>query len=217
MLKKQADFDNWVKKITQTWRQNADSLKGKQAKRNLGALAIILEATEFIGGPFSGISTWDVALKYLKLTQPTFNSWSSDRVFHERQKENAQMNRRLRFLADKRYIIKNGSKYKISGKGMLVWFFFDIKFVAEAVYGDYRNDPEVAKDPELLRIISFFTQEDRCEAFSTFIKLRLQKYAVNLDDISPEALVEFLISDVKRVNESELSEDKAFLLRLFFI
>jgi hypothetical protein len=188
MLKKQTDFDKWVQKVKATWK-HVESLKGKQAKRNLGVLTIILEA------PDSGISMWDIALEYLKLTQPTFNSWSRDRVFHERQKENAQMSRRLRFLADKKYVRKIGSKYTLTAKGIFSIMFFNTKLAIEKVYGDYKSDPMLLEDPERMAIFSFFTNEDRAAAFSTFIKRRLLKYKVNLDEISPEDLVDFIQLD----------------------
>jgi hypothetical protein len=189
-LKKQADFDTWVKEVTETWK-HIDSLKGKQAKRNLGVLRIILEA------PDEGISMWDIALEYLKLTQSNFNSWSRDTVFHERQKENAQMSRRLKFLVNKKYIIKMGTRYTLSIKGVYSLYFFDPKLSIEKGLGDYKNDPMFAKDPEFLETLTFYTNPDRAAAFSTFVKRRLLKYKINLDDISPEALVDFIELDKK--------------------
>jgi hypothetical protein len=206
MQKKQTNFEIWVKEVTQTWK-HIDSLKGKQAKRNLGILRIILES-------YHTLSMWDLALEYLKLTQPKFNIWEPQTVFYQRQKENAQMSRRLKFLLEKGYVRKEGSQYRLDFKGFFLLLILDPKLVREK--GKYCMDDimeDVGKDnldsldlSSLLQsgsksdswskatsFADIFRDDAMAAAFSTFMKRRLFGWKVNLDEISKEGLVSVMM------------------------
>jgi hypothetical protein len=205
MLKKQTNFDSWVKEVTATWK-HVDSLKGKQAKRNLGVLRILLESN-------CTLSMWELSLEYLKLTQPDFNSWTRDRVFHERQKENAQMSRRLKFLVEKQYVRKEESQYRPSFKALFLIMLLDPQMLADWKLNYY--EPDIEEDlgedmnkfgvPEdwssnedfknhMKGLTSIFKDPAQGAALSAFFKRRLYGWKVNLDEISTKELIGLLMS-----------------------
>lgn len=209
MQKKQTDFDNWVKEVTMTWK-HVESLKGKQTRRNLGILRIIFEA-------YYSLSMWELALEYLKLTQPDFNSWHNDRVFHERQKENAQMSRRLKFLLEKEYVRKEGAQYRLGFKGFLLMLILDPKLAAEKgryceedVISDIGQDNlptiDFPEDPfsnedfvaNATRFMEVLKDEAMAAGVSAAMKRKLFGWKVNLDEISSRELIGLFLSQTKR-------------------
>ena len=119
MTEKHLKFQEWVKQLKFEW-THLPILKGKQAERNLFILKTLMET------PAPGLSTWDLALEWLKETMGAkFNSTPGDTIHHKRMTENAAMNRSLRHLEKKEYVEKLGSIYQLTLKSVYMVFIWE--------------------------------------------------------------------------------------------
>lgn len=219
MQKKETLFQEWVKEITSSWK-HVPSLKGKQAERYLGTLKILVEAKTML-------STWDLALEYLRLTRPKL--WSVPEEYRAngikvaRQVENSQMNRSLKFLSEKHYVVKEDTQYRLSFKGFFLLLILDPtevtergKFNVDCLKEDLGKDnvdkivefgieptEEFGKTESVVQFVGSLKDRASADALSAFYKRKLFGWKVNLDDISPSDLANLIIShlpNIKRRN-----------------
>jgi hypothetical protein len=198
MREKKKSLIEWAKEASAEWKF-IPSLKGKRAVRNLIILRLIATSP-------APKSAWDLALEYLKRTDPIkFGLWTPDTLYHKRQVENAKMNRNLRFLEDKRYVQKLGSVYKLSGKAIVLLFAIDpkiLKHFSPALLNDV-SDVDLEKpewvtrvrSQELLEAMSKELDSNTIASDTMSFAARkiLLAYKINMDEIDSQQLMELLL------------------------
>lgn len=201
MQKKGTKIEMWAREKAAEWK-HIPSLKGKQAIRNLIILRIIGEK----GHP---ISAWNIALEYLQRTNPKFNDWTADTIYHNRQKENVKVNRRLNFLKEKKYVKKQGSLYNWTSKAFFLMFILDCSIVPihtdQSLWEDLEENSEKyysftaeatskLTDEHKKMILKGLKDPAQAVAISAYWKKKLNSFKINLDEIEPKELFKLLFS-----------------------
>jgi hypothetical protein len=208
MRRKQTEFEAWANEVTAQFKY-VPSMKGKHVKRNLAIM-------RFIATEKKPLSAWDLAFEYLRLTQPqlwqTPPEYRDATIYHERQKENSQMQRRLKFLLNKKYVKKLGSVYRLTAKGVFLLFVLDpsvaVDFTDSSVLEDlgdtlkYRQlvDDTAGKYSLEQRQVFLGTLKDKDMAagFSFMLKRKLFAWKINLDEIDSKELFNVLFSHLNQ-------------------
>jgi hypothetical protein len=203
MQQKEQTLKEWAKKVSEEWK-HVPSMKGKQAIPRLATLRILATSK-------TPRSCWDLSLEYLEKTEPKFAYWDQNKKYHERMKENASMNRRLKALERDKYIIKLGSVYKLSAKGIFVLLAADSDIINH-VSNSFLEEDTPDLPPELAQQMGSILPKDETvqanvwqqlknivggdpltrQNCSFIIKGLLQSYKVNLDAISTAELFQLL-------------------------
>lgn len=202
MRGKVSKLEELKNRVSTEWK-HIPSLQGKKALRNLFILRQLAIAKS------SGLSAWDLALEYLRQTNPNFPFWTEDTVYHERQKENAAMNRRLKFLMEKHYLVKVNSIYMLSPKGFFLIMAVDPSIITlipnqrfNQVLAEINIDkPNFIEDgnlteEEIASITSSFQDQFKNENLSIVIARLIKKWKINMDEIDNEEFVKFLLTQV---------------------
>lgn len=186
-----------MKEIQKEW-GFIPSIRGKQARMNIHIMRILC-----LKGP---ASTWELAKSYLE-TRGSWEAWGPDRQYHERQKLNSTIYKRLRNLRKMRYVEKTDSQYRITFKGCFLMVLIDpsiassvpanrkvsaqdpvfraIKQIIPEITpanfsGHFAGVKEVVKDSMASKTLSFL------------LKTVLQTYKINLDAINDKDLLKML-------------------------
>jgi hypothetical protein len=197
MTMKEELVEDWAKRVGASWK-HIPSLKGKQASRNL----IILRLLETSSTPKS---VWDLALDYLKHTEKKFGVWDANKIYRERMKENAKMNRRLKFLEEKKYVKKLGSVYKLTGKGTILLFAIDPQVFSQVPASFFDDDDlgaefdvapnyvkQISKDHVLKSVNDLGSNSIKSETLSFIMRKAFLSFKINMDEIGSQELVELL-------------------------
>jgi hypothetical protein len=201
MTEKHLKFQEWTKQIKSEW-THIPSLKGKQANRNLFILKTLMET------PGHALSTWDIALEWLKETMgPKFNNTPGDTIYRRRTTENAAMYRSLRHLEKLKYVQKFGSLYKLTVKGILTLLILDSTIIGRASDSVWDIDMDVSaninkdnfegpKSWDITFLKKMFSDPEVAGAFSGFFRRKLFALKINLDDIDSQELANFVFSTI---------------------
>ncbi|RLI82364.1 hypothetical protein DRP04_04135 [Archaeoglobales archaeon] len=207
MQKKQTNFKRWVEEVRRDWK-HIPSLKGKQASRNLAILKLLA---------IKPMSCWDLALEYLKLTEPDFAYWNPDTVFHRRQVENAKIYRRLQFLVEKEYVRKLGPIYKLTAKGLFFIFALYPPIIENMSFerlnetlNEYKienaekvktmlSSPECQLTHEKLEALRSSLKDPIVwKTLSYFTKQFLLRYKINLDELSEKDFINVIFEKLEK-------------------
>jgi len=176
MQEKTTPFQKWYQKHIQECR-HIPTFTGKKAKNNL--FAIYALASE------GDASCWDLALEYVRQTEPNFNNLTPDTVYRKRLVANATLNRSLLTLQLKGYVSKEGTLYKLTKKGTLLVIMLDPSLLM-------KNAPEEEFD------------ELTSELVKGILTSLFHYWKVNLDEISEDDLKQLF---KKTLFSSEPSEE----------
>lgn len=199
------DFDKWVKAVRQQW-SHIPSLRGKQVKRNLVVLRSLM---------FRDLSTWDLAEKYIELTEPKWPGWSKIQRRGAQVSENASMYKRLKFLQEKNYVRKLGSIHKLTGKGFFLMFGLDPGVVRSMPWSrfnetiteiEFENKPGFLTERNLTQreiqvLKSSFSNQIRNDVLSytiSRISRMLLAHKTNMDEISETELLRLILSKLEK-------------------
>lgn len=202
MQNKRSNFKAWVEKVKAEWK-HVPSLKGKQAERNLGILRLLT-----VKKP---MSAWDLALEYLKLTNEDFQFWNKDKIYHQRQIENAKMNRRLKSLVKNQYVRKLDSIYNLTAKGFFSLMAFDptiCRLMPNYRFNEtlteinlekpsFLNERDLSQQ-EVQSLKSAFQNQIANETLSFLIKRVLIAWKINLDDVEERELFHLIFRGLER-------------------
>jgi hypothetical protein len=208
MTQDENSLKEWAKRVRTEWK-HVPSLKGKGGDTNL----IIVRMLAVSKTPKSA---WDLALEYLKRTESKFGFWDENKVYHERQKQNSKMNRRLSFLAQRKYVKKIGSLYTLTLKGAYLITSVEPKILAvmpeaalnqevvdtEGLEPDWNQVPtkvrELLGPPSIETVKAVGAQlasnKLKNELHAITAKKILLSLKINLDEIEPKELFALLSS-----------------------
>ncbi len=221
MTEKRLELKEWAKKVSAEWKF-IPSLKGKQAERNLFILRTLMISKTL------GMSTWDMALEWLKETVPNFNRLHPDAIKGKRQVQNAAFDRRLKELEKMRYIRKIGSLYYLTAKGFFMMYIWDPSIVrsmriekfntafsdvmeqrdADFVCGVARNlslspDGENMDQKGWNKIQELFSNDITCKTVTAAWKHALLSWKSNVDEMPVADFVQLIFSKVRKVCEKK--------------
>jgi hypothetical protein len=177
--KKTTPFQKWYEKRIQECR-HIPTFTGKKARNNL----FVIYALACKGDA----SCWDLALEYVRQTEPNFNNLTPDTVYRKRLVANATLNRSLLTLQLKGYVSKEGTLYKLTKKGDFLVIMLDPSLLMEKVLEEAFDE----LTSELVR--AFFT--------SLF-----HYWKVNLDEISEDDLKQLVEKTLVSSTSSEKTHD----------
>lgn len=182
MQEKTTPFQKWYEKHIQECR-HIPTFTGKKARNNLFVIYALA-----CKGEASYASCWDLALEYVRQTEPNFNNLMPDTVYRKRLAANATLNRSLLTLQLKGYVSKEGTLYKLTKKGVFLVIMLDPNLLMEKV-------PELAFD----------------EPISEFVRGALtslfHSWKVNLDEISEDDLIQLFDKTLFSLTSSEKTHD----------
>ena len=190
------------------------SLKGIQKKNH-----IFILRTLTVQGPKS---CWDLALEKLKHEEPRFSTLTKEAIYFKRMRENAKLNKRLRFLESKGYVEKLGSVYKSTLKGITLTIGVDPGVITSIPEGrlkeTYNLRPSdekfvtslISRDVDINKFKDDFKDPFKNENFSIMFRRMLIGWKINMDDISSEELYGLIIERVeKEIWNHKLSKQKS--------
>lgn len=221
------NFEQNLRRIQSKY-SHIPSLKGKQASRNVFILCWLAAKGEQ--------SCWDLALEYIKTFRAQdYSEWCKDPhakaiIYHARQKENTALYRSLDLLMRKHYVKKNGSKYSLTVKGVLLAFTLNPETLKNRI-------PEILKNPdnEIQAALEsvHFPAIPNIEALSQFRKFLkklhedplvrkmfksmaevslqhiLLDYKINIDEISEKELTNLFYSEIMKQLSKYLKEKQS--------
>lgn len=183
------------------------SMKGKQAKTNIRIMRLLTKEP---------LSTWNLAKAYLE-TFDLWNTFGADKQYHERQKLNSIIYKRLKELQKMRYVEKTDNQYCLTFKGC--WFMvLTDPSIADSIYIDDKMSMKIhgplkeslkSTIEELASSLPFNRAFKNVKlsmtplavkTLSFIMKNVLQMYKVNLDAIDDTVLLEVLKQAVKDQN-----------------
>ena len=190
------------------------SLKGIQKKNH-----IFILRTLTVQGPKS---CWDLALEKLKHEEPRFSTLTKEAIYFKRMRENAKLNKRLRFLESKGYVEKLGSVYKSTLKGITLTIGVDPGVITSIPEGRLKETYNLRPSDEKFVLNHISTHVDinkfkddfkdcfKNENFSIMFRRMLIGWKINMDDISSEELYGLIIERVeKEIWNHKLSKQKS--------
>lgn len=188
------------------WSKIIPSLQGKQAKRHLTLLTLLITH-----GPQT---TWDLAKLYLEKIEK-IGVKDNKTFFYYRAKENSIIYKRLKFLESKGYVRKEGSVYHPTVKAWFLLLFANPQCVSILPFNHFIeemslesedeqflnslikiNEPQTSKLMEMVKTV--FDNPVAAKGISETFRAFVWSLKINLDEIEGKQLVTLLISCIRR-------------------